>query len=439
MQAKGLQKLKWWCQMCDKQCRDENGFKCHQTGEAHLRQMALFREDPSKFQDKFSREFEEYFMDIMKRKGGLRVKANNVYQELISDKQHVRMTSTKWETLTSFVQYLGRTALCKVDHTEEGWWVQYIDRDPRAIARQEELAKRAEASLDAEERAAERMRKQVEDATRAELETKALLGEDTTQTAQPSEIKERDDEEKIVFSLGSATATAAASAWSTAAASSDTATANAATSAPIAKPAAPFSMSLKPAGVFNAFAAAASAAAPTGAAGTKRKVAPSALDALMAENERLKSQDQSKKAKTDAPTPAPAPTAPPKKLDYWLHPNVIVRILNKKLLGGALYKQKAVVTRVVDRYVGELRVDSADSSIDGTVLKIDQDELETVIPSLGKLVRVVNGAHRGELAVLLELDEARYHARIRLESGSKRGDEVDRVEYEDICKLSDAE
>jgi hypothetical protein len=26
-QAKGLQKLRWYCQMCQKQCRDENGFK----------------------------------------------------------------------------------------------------------------------------------------------------------------------------------------------------------------------------------------------------------------------------------------------------------------------------------------------------------------------------------------------------------------------------
>jgi DNA/RNA-binding protein KIN17 len=26
---KGLQRLRWYCQMCEKQCRDENGFKCH--------------------------------------------------------------------------------------------------------------------------------------------------------------------------------------------------------------------------------------------------------------------------------------------------------------------------------------------------------------------------------------------------------------------------
>lgn len=27
IKAKGLQKLRWYCEMCQKQCRDENGFK----------------------------------------------------------------------------------------------------------------------------------------------------------------------------------------------------------------------------------------------------------------------------------------------------------------------------------------------------------------------------------------------------------------------------
>jgi DNA/RNA-binding protein KIN17 len=27
IKSKGLQKLRWFCQMCEKQCRDENGFK----------------------------------------------------------------------------------------------------------------------------------------------------------------------------------------------------------------------------------------------------------------------------------------------------------------------------------------------------------------------------------------------------------------------------
>ena len=33
IKSKGLQKLRWYCQMCEKQCRDENGFKCHTMSE----------------------------------------------------------------------------------------------------------------------------------------------------------------------------------------------------------------------------------------------------------------------------------------------------------------------------------------------------------------------------------------------------------------------
>ena len=58
MKAKGLSRLKWYCQMCQKQCRDENGFKCHQTSESHKRQMLVFGQNPKKFVDGFSDEFE---------------------------------------------------------------------------------------------------------------------------------------------------------------------------------------------------------------------------------------------------------------------------------------------------------------------------------------------------------------------------------------------
>lgn len=56
LQAKGLQKLRFYCQVCQKQCRDDNGFKCHLTSESHRRQMALFAENPDKFMDEYSTE-----------------------------------------------------------------------------------------------------------------------------------------------------------------------------------------------------------------------------------------------------------------------------------------------------------------------------------------------------------------------------------------------
>lgn len=54
--------------MCEKQCRDENGFKCHQTSEAHLRQMAVYRENSDDLMEQFSKEFEQAFLDTLRRK-----------------------------------------------------------------------------------------------------------------------------------------------------------------------------------------------------------------------------------------------------------------------------------------------------------------------------------------------------------------------------------
>ena len=58
IKSKGLQKLRWYCQMCQKQCKDavsffhlffyfikscflQNGFKCHFQSESYQRQLVL--------------------------------------------------------------------------------------------------------------------------------------------------------------------------------------------------------------------------------------------------------------------------------------------------------------------------------------------------------------------------------------------------------------
>ena len=64
VKSKGLQKLKWFCQMCKKQCRDQNGFKCHLTSEAHQRQLLLFAEDQNSYLREFSQEFDTSFMHV---------------------------------------------------------------------------------------------------------------------------------------------------------------------------------------------------------------------------------------------------------------------------------------------------------------------------------------------------------------------------------------
>ncbi|KAJ1497536.1 DNA/RNA-binding protein kin17, partial [Coelomomyces lativittatus] len=65
IKAKGLQKLRWFCQMCEKQCRDENGFKCHINSEAHQRQMLLFNENATKMVTGFSEDFQKGFLETL--------------------------------------------------------------------------------------------------------------------------------------------------------------------------------------------------------------------------------------------------------------------------------------------------------------------------------------------------------------------------------------
>lgn len=122
--------------MCQKQCRDQNGFKCHLTSESHQRQLLLFAENQNSYLRQFSSEFEAHFIRVCPLRtstpcdvsiqtlkhtfGGKRVRANDVYQEYIKDKGHVHMNSTVWHTLTGFVHYLGESGKCKIDENEKG-------------------------------------------------------------------------------------------------------------------------------------------------------------------------------------------------------------------------------------------------------------------------------------------------------------------------------
>ncbi|OMO96866.1 hypothetical protein COLO4_15032 [Corchorus olitorius] len=130
IKAKGLKKLRCYCQICQKQCRDENGFKCHCMSESHQRQMQIFGENPNRIVSEFSEEFERNFLDLMKRNHRFsRVAATVVYNEFINNRHYVNMNSTQWATLTEFVEHLGRTGKCEVAQTENGCFITYIDRD----------------------------------------------------------------------------------------------------------------------------------------------------------------------------------------------------------------------------------------------------------------------------------------------------------------------
>ena len=71
MKSKGLQRLRWYCQVCEKQCRDENGFKCHAASESHLRQMLVVGEHAGGYIAGFSNQFQSEFVSLLSRRSSL--------------------------------------------------------------------------------------------------------------------------------------------------------------------------------------------------------------------------------------------------------------------------------------------------------------------------------------------------------------------------------
>jgi DNA/RNA-binding protein KIN17 len=215
MKSKGLQRLRWYCQVCEKQCRDENGFKCHAASESHLRQMLVVGENAGRHISDFSGQFQSEFVALLSRRFGTkRVKANQVYQEYIQDKHHLHMNSTRWVTLTEFIKHLGRTGVARVDDTEKGWFIAWIDNSPKALAKAEASMKKERATTSDEQRERMLIAEQIE---RAAAESSTSTPSSSTTPPAEEGLKRDETSEKVVlsFSAKPSTATAAPTSLST--------------------------------------------------------------------------------------------------------------------------------------------------------------------------------------------------------------------------------
>lgn len=371
MKAKGLQKLRWYCQMCQKQCRDENGFKCHTMSESHQRQLLLFAENSKSYIDDFSFDFAKGYVGILKRQFGTkRVNANRVYQEYISDREHIHMNGTRWVTLTGFVKWLGKTGQCIVDETEKGWFITYIDRSPETVEKEEKKKKKQKMDKNDEERTMEFIEKQVQ----AALETAGPIPEPVY-----TELVRENEEEPLKLDIKLKTE----------------------------KKVIPI-----PTLIDAVFKRPPSSISSNGDHSKKPKIEVKKKTAL----DEIRELEESKKEREN-------------RKAYWLTEGIVVKVITKSL-GDEYHKQKGVIREVIDKYGAVVKL--LDS---GKKLKLDQKHLETVIPAIGKPVVIVNGAYRGELATLLSLDEKSFSVTVEIEKGLLKGRKVEGVQYEDISKL----
>ena len=68
IKARGLTKLRFYCQVCEKACRDENGYKCHIESESHMRQIAALGSNAGKTIHNYSQQFQDGFVQLLSRR-----------------------------------------------------------------------------------------------------------------------------------------------------------------------------------------------------------------------------------------------------------------------------------------------------------------------------------------------------------------------------------
>ena len=390
MKAKGLQKLCWYCEMCQKQCRDANGFKCHTMSESHYRQLHLFADNANKYMDQFSNDFSHAFLHLLKRQFGTkRVPANKVYQEYVADRKHVHMNATMWLTLTAYVKWLGQTGKCVVDETEAGWFITYKNSDPGAIAAPEKKKRKKKMHKNDDERRMEFVMKQVE---------KAKSSTDDTKEEFKQPFIRPEGDAPLVLQLKF-------------------------------KPKNQFLLPIKQTLQFKKL--------------SQIDKQPKMKQEVLSDDKQSissKSEHSSKRKRSEKTEEEPFNKKFKKGSDNkderdksigWLREGLSVKIVTKSL-GEKYYKAKGTVEELIDsaHFIGKIKLKSP-KEVEGHIIKIDQEHLETVIPSIGREVMILWGKYNGEIALLEKVRIDDFCVGVVLRDRNRI---LKKIPYEQICK-----
>lgn len=113
----------------------------------------------------------------------------------------------------------------------------------------------------------------------------------------------------------------------------------------------------------------------------------------------------------------------------WLKSGIVVKVLSLALKAHGYYKQKGVIKRLIDPFIAELEmIESHD------IIRVDQAELETVLPAIGGKVRILKGIHEDAVAEVTSLDVEQFSVEVAMLSGSRIG-RKEWYTYEDVSKI----
>ncbi|AAS52145.1 ADR225Wp [Eremothecium gossypii ATCC 10895] len=174
LKARGLQKLRFYCQICQKQCRDDNGFQSHIKSPSHLRKISTIT---PKDIDQYTKQFERDFLRLLHMgHGEKKIEANKFYNEYIQDKHHIHMNATRYTSLTKFIQHLSKTGKIRVHGVEEleedmdpgQILISYIDNSSDNMLKKDKLRELEENDKHEEDIRQNMLLKQIEFGKKAE-------------------------------------------------------------------------------------------------------------------------------------------------------------------------------------------------------------------------------------------------------------------------------
>lgn len=115
----------------------------------------------------------------------------------------------------------------------------------------------------------------------------------------------------------------------------------------------------------------------------------------------------------------------------WLQEQLVVKVITKSL-GDKYYRAKGIIKSVENSgYVAKVKL-TMPEEIEGHVIKLDQEYLETVIPAIGKEVLILWGKYKGEKGIVKRVNVKEYSIDIELE-----GKLIKTLPYEQVCKYVD--
>lgn len=104
------------------------------------------------------------------------------------------MNATQWKNLSQFAAHLGREGICRVEETEKGLFVSWIDNSPETMRKREAIMKKERQDKGDEEREQRAIKEQIQ---RAQAMAKVQEEEDPE-----NKLLQREDGEKVTLNFG---------------------------------------------------------------------------------------------------------------------------------------------------------------------------------------------------------------------------------------------